>query len=101
MRGEMLSLVGKSGSGKTTVHRYPLKLIPTTSGVSRVDGIHSRLKVRSRSQIVFHEPGASLNPRWRVSRNPEEPHFRVSDDSATRRNRRDCMRCEIRWDIFP
>lgn len=79
-RGETLGLVGESGSGKTTVGRCLLNLIPPTSGVIRFNGTdvstltrRSGRQLRSRLQIVFQEPRASLNPRWRVRRSIEEP----------------------------
>ncbi|WP_342361860.1 ABC transporter ATP-binding protein [Terrarubrum flagellatum] len=73
-RGEALGLVGESGSGKSTIGRLALRLIDPTDGSIRFDGEdvtatpERRLKsFRSRAQMVFQDPYASLNPRLRVA----------------------------------
>ena len=78
--GEALALVGESGSGKTTVGRSLLRLIEPTGGRVTFLGQDitampvSRFRpLRSRLQMVFQEPFASLNPRMRVGRIVEEP----------------------------
>jgi len=73
-RGETFSLVGESGCGKSTVARTIVGLYEPTGGVIRFDGQDlTRLKnrramgrVRRRMQMIFQDPYASLNPRWRV-----------------------------------
>lgn len=72
-RGEVLGLVGESGSGKTTVGRAILRLIPVTSGSVEFEGrdvlkaTRGELRALRRSmQIVFQDPGSSLNPRLRI-----------------------------------
>jgi oligopeptide/dipeptide ABC transporter ATP-binding protein len=79
-RGETLALVGESGSGKTTVGRCLLRLVEPTSGRIRFEGSDiTRLTMRefkpmrSRLQMVFQDPFASLNPRRTVRRIVEEP----------------------------
>lgn len=69
-RGEVLGLVGESGSGKTTVGRTLLRLVEPTEGSIRFDGNEfSQLpkkvvrKLRSRMQLIFQDPMASLHPR--------------------------------------
>ena len=72
-RGEALALVGESGSGKTTVGRAVLRLVPSQSGRVVFDGRdvlaassgHLR-ELRRQMQIIFQDPGGSLNPRMRV-----------------------------------
>jgi ABC-type oligopeptide transport system ATPase subunit len=80
MRGESFGLVGESGSGKTTLTRLILALEPPTSGEVRFDGAaHSKLdraglkRLRSRLQIVFQDPYASLDPRMTVHDVVAEP----------------------------
>jgi peptide/nickel transport system ATP-binding protein len=73
-RGEVFGLVGESGSGKTTVGRLALHLLKPTEGRVLFDGIdlstYSReelRRLRSRMQVIFQDPMASLNPRMSVS----------------------------------
>ncbi len=79
-RGETLGLVGESGCGKTTVGRTLLRLIPATGGTVRFDSKDvyaasgATLKsLRRDMQIVFQDPGGSLNPRMRVAAIIGEP----------------------------
>lgn len=72
-RGEALALVGESGSGKTTVGRAVLRLIPAQAGSVTFDSqdvlaaTPARLReLRRQMQIIFQDPGGSLNPRMRV-----------------------------------
>lgn len=72
-RGEVVGLVGESGSGKTTLGRAVLRLIEPTGGRVALDGADVTAmsgadlkKMRSRMQIIFQDPYASLNPRMSV-----------------------------------
>lgn len=80
-RGQTLGLVGESGCGKSTVARLLVGLLAPTAGEMRLGGIdlaqayaspQSRT-VRRRLQMVFQDPYASLNPRWRVADIVAEP----------------------------
>ena len=73
-RGRTLALVGESGCGKSTVARLLVGLYGPTRGVVRFDGqdIHKVMAspgaraLHRRMQMIFQDPYASLNPRWKV-----------------------------------
>ncbi len=73
-KGETFSLVGESGCGKSTVARLVVGLYPPTAGTIEFDGNDMAAKrsrtdmaaLRRRMQMIFQDPFASLNPRWRV-----------------------------------
>ncbi|MFH6785383.1 MULTISPECIES: ABC transporter ATP-binding protein [Methylobacterium] len=74
-RGETLGLVGESGSGKSSVARLVMRLIEPDSGRVRLgDTDLTGLKgealrqARSRIQMIFQDPFASLNPRRSVGK---------------------------------
>jgi peptide/nickel transport system ATP-binding protein len=78
-RHETLGLVGESGSGKTTFGQALIRLIGNQGGQIFFDGepIHGKDRqamrpLRSRMQIVFQDPFASLNPRMSVRQIIEE-----------------------------
>jgi len=83
-RGETLALVGESGCGKSTVARLLVGLYQPSTGHIRFDGqplsrLHTDATLRKRLQMIFQDPYASLNPRWRVGRIIAEP-LRVHTD---------------------
>jgi oligopeptide transport system ATP-binding protein len=78
--GETLGLVGESGSGKSTLGRLILRLIDPTSGSIRfqdkdlLTASHSEIRrLRCDMQIIFQDPFASLDPRFRVEEIIAEP----------------------------
>ena len=78
-RGETFALVGESGSGKSTLARIMAGLLPAESGEILIDGHRVSAggtrpeALRTAIQMVFQDPYASLNPRWRVDRLVAEP----------------------------
>jgi peptide/nickel transport system ATP-binding protein len=77
-KGTTLSLVGESGCGKSTVARLAVGLYAPTAGEVRFDGqdlaqARSMAEQRRRMQMIFQDPYASLNPRWRVADIIAEP----------------------------
>ena len=77
-KGQTLSLVGESGCGKSTVARMAVGLYPPTRGTVAFDGqdlgaARASPAQRRRMQMIFQDPYASLNPRWRVRDIVAEP----------------------------
>ena len=68
------SLVGESGSGKSTIGKILVGLLPPTEGKVEIRGVDLAREtdaakvdaVRADIQMIFQDPFASLNPRWRV-----------------------------------
>ena len=82
-RGRTLALVGESGCGKSTLARLMVGLEAPTSGSAWVEGVDVQATLagpgdaarvlRRRMQMIFQDPYASLNPRWRVQDIVAEP----------------------------
>jgi oligopeptide/dipeptide ABC transporter ATP-binding protein len=93
--GETLALVGESGCGKSTVGRLILRLIEASAGTVQFDGqdvgtlgAEELRALRSKAQLIFQDPYASLNPRMTVFDTLAEPlrlHTQLS--TADRRDR--------------
>ncbi|MCO4052998.1 MAG: ATP-binding cassette domain-containing protein [Bosea sp.] len=91
-KGETFALVGESGSGKSTVARMVVGLLGPSGGEVTIDGVSMtdpnqrarRAQLRRRMQMIFQDPYASLNPRWRVDRIIAEPirAFNVIDGES-------------------
>jgi len=77
-KGTTLSLVGESGCGKSTVARLAVGLYRPSAGQVMFDGrdlaeARAASDQRRRMQMIFQDPYASLNPRWRVRDIVAEP----------------------------
>jgi peptide/nickel transport system ATP-binding protein len=78
--GEVVALVGESGCGKTTLGRALLRLIEPTAGTVALEGQdithlsgEAMRTLRRRMQVVFQDPGSSLNPRLPIATTLIEP----------------------------
>jgi peptide/nickel transport system ATP-binding protein len=79
--GETFSLVGESGCGKSTVARLIVGLYEPSDGSINFEGVeigsaaerNKHPDIQGRMQMIFQDPYASLNPRWRVGDIVAEP----------------------------
>ena len=102
MRHETLGIVGESGSGKTTFGQALIRLISNHGGQIWFDGqrIDDRDRnamrpLRSRMQVVFQDPYASLNPRMSIRQIIEEGLI-VNRIGASRSERGERVRAALR-----
>nr|WP_272502637.1 ABC transporter ATP-binding protein [Brachyspira hyodysenteriae] len=81
-RGEILAIIGESGSGKTTIGKLVMKLINPTSGniIFENENINNfnkeeTAKYRRNVQMIFQDPYASMNPRFKIKDVLKEPLY--------------------------
>jgi peptide/nickel transport system ATP-binding protein len=103
-RGTTLALVGESGCGKSTVARLLVGLYAPTRGRIAFDGVDATAEgtrprnMRRRMQMIFQDPYASLNPRWKVRDIVAEPlreHGVVDDTDASAQVRETRLRARV------
>ena len=81
-KGEILAIIGESGSGKTTIGKLVMKLIEPTSGniIFENENINNFnkeeiAKYRRKVQMIFQDPYASMNPRFKIKDVLKEPLY--------------------------
>jgi oligopeptide/dipeptide ABC transporter ATP-binding protein len=79
-RGEILGVVGESGCGKSTLGKTIAGIHPATSGQVLFEGNEigslspsAGRAMRRRLQYCYQDPGASLDPRWKIASSLAEP----------------------------
>ncbi|MGF6307085.1 peptide/nickel transport system ATP-binding protein [Bradyrhizobium sp. i1.8.4] len=94
LQGETVGLVGESGSGKSSVARLVMRLIEPDQGTVRLGGTdftriagRALRKERSRIQMIFQDPFASLNPRRKVGNIVADGPIAHGTDPAVARQR--------------
>jgi peptide/nickel transport system ATP-binding protein len=94
-RGETLGLVGESGCGKSTLGKAIMGIHKPTAGEiwfegQRIDALApgARRAVRKSLQYAYQDPGASLDPRWKIGSSLHEPLVIHTDLGQAAREKR-------------
>ena len=96
-KGEILGIVGESGCGKSTLGKTLMGIHRPTAGRIVFEGNdithlrpHEARGMRRDLQYTYQDPGASLDPRWKIGRSLDEPL--VIHTPLDRRARRERVR---------
>ncbi len=97
--GETLALIGESGSGKSTTARIIARLLAADSGTLQVDekpasslsSTRCSKDYRRRTQMVFQDPFASLNPVYTVGEHLSRPLKRFGGATSRKERRSQCL----------
>jgi peptide/nickel transport system ATP-binding protein len=116
LKGEIFTLAGESGCGKTTTGKIVVRLIPPTSGKIFYDNVdittldHEALRMLKRKlQIIFQDPYASFNPRMKIGEAVGHP-LEIHDIAKGLENRKRVLEilervgltpAEKFWDLYP
>jgi oligopeptide/dipeptide ABC transporter ATP-binding protein len=92
-RGQTVGIVGESGCGKSTLGRALVHIEELAGGSIQLGGVQisdlserEMLQYRRQLQMIFQNPQASLNPRWKIGRSVQEP-LRVHDNKSPEEQR--------------
>ncbi|MFW9909112.1 MAG: ABC transporter ATP-binding protein [Candidatus Thorarchaeota archaeon] len=93
-RGEIVSLAGESGSGKSTIAKMILRLIEPTSGSIILNGrniqSYSKREYYKQVQAVFQDPYSAFNPFYKVD-HVFDRAFGLRDDNLDRDERKEVI----------
>lgn len=94
-RGEIVGVVGESGCGKSTLGKTLMGIHQPTAGRMEFEGHditglkpHEHRELRQHLQYSYQDPGASLDPRWKIRRSLHEPLVIHSQLSRAEREER-------------
>ncbi len=94
-RGEILGIVGESGCGKSTLGKTVMGIHRPTGGRIVFKGHditdlkpHQSRELRRELQYTYQDPGASLDPRWKIGKLLDEPLVIHTDLGSARRRER-------------
>ena len=91
--GETFSIVGESGCGKSTIARALAGVYKPSSGEIQFAWQESATRgnqEQNGTQMIFQDPYASLNPRWRIGRSLAEPLVLAKKMGNSRQARQYC-----------